>query len=141
MLSDEMTLGGLFLSALLSSTFFPGGSEVVLAALVAHNTHDPWVLLLVATGGNTIGSMITWGMGWMVKWWYPLSRLSKRLDVRAVSRLQQWGSPALLFAWLPLVGDPLCFAAGWLGMHGLMALVYIAIGKAARYAVIVWAMW
>ena len=139
--SDEMTLGALFLSALLSSTFFPGGSEVVLAALVAQNTYEPWVLLLVATSGNTIGSMITWGMGWVVKCWYPFSRVSKRLDVRAVGRLRQWGSPALLFSWLPIVGDPLCFAAGWVGMHGLVALVYITIGKAARYAVIVWAMW
>ena len=53
-----------------------------------------------------------------------------------MSRLRTWGSPALLLSWLPLVGDPLCFAAGYLRLPFALSLLFIALGKIARYAVL-----
>jgi membrane protein YqaA with SNARE-associated domain len=35
--------------------------------------------------------------------------------VRALHWLERLGPKACLLAWLPLVGDPLCAVAGWLG--------------------------
>jgi membrane protein YqaA with SNARE-associated domain len=55
---------------------------------------------------------------------------------RAVEWLRKWGSPALMLSWLPVVGDPLCFAAGFLRLPFLASLLFIALGKSARYAVI-----
>ena len=137
MSAEDLTLGGLFLSSFLSSTLLPGGSEVVLAALASQHRHDPWVLLGVATAGNTLGGMSSWGLGFLISWRFPLSGLSKPQHQLAVERLQQWGSPSLLLSWLPFVGDPLCVAAGWLRVNVLLALVFIAIGKALRYTAIV----
>ena len=71
---DDFTLGGLFLSAFLSSTLLPGGSEVVLALLANQNAHDPWLLLGVATAGNTLGGMSSWGLGRIIGWKYPSSQ-------------------------------------------------------------------
>ena len=67
---------------------------------------------------------------------YPAERLAKAGQRRAVARLRRWGSPALLLAWLPVVGDPLCLAAGWLRMSFWLSLLFIAVGKVARYAAI-----
>jgi len=134
---DDFTLGGLFLSAFLSSTVLPGSSEVVLAVIANQKAYDSWVLLSVATAGNTLGGMSSWGLGWVISWKYPFSKLSNRNQQRAIERIQRWGSPALLFSWVPVVGDPLCIAAGWLRVNGWLALLFIGIGKAVRYAAIV----
>ena len=134
---EDFTLGGLFLSAFLSSTVLPGSSEVVLAVIANQKAHDPWVLLSVATAGNTLGGMSSWGLGLLISWRFPFSKLSKPNQQRAIERIQRWGSPALLFSWVPMVGDPLCIAAGWLRVNGWVALLFIGIGKALRYAAIV----
>ncbi|GJL66100.1 MAG: membrane protein [Nitrospirales bacterium] len=137
MSAEEYTLGGLFLSAFLSSTLLPGGSEVVLAVLVSQRTYDPWVLWGVATTGNTLGGMTSWGLGLVMSWRFPVSRLTKVRHQQAVERVQRWGSPLLLLSWVPVIGDPLCVAAGWLRVNGFIALIFIGMGKALRYAVII----
>ena len=132
-------LWALFVSAFLAATLLPGGSEAVLAVLAVRDDYDPWLLLAVATAGNTLGGMSTWAVGRFFGWRYPASRFTQPKYDRPLRWLQQWGSPALLLSWMPVVGDALCLAGGWLRVHWLAALAWIAIGKAARYAVIVYA--
>lgn len=135
MLAD-VSLWGLFLSAFVSSTLFPGGSEVVLGVLAAERHYDPWLLLAIASLGNTLGALTTWLLGYLLARRFPLEDRLSTHQQRAVTWLRRWGSPALLLSWLPVVGDPLCFAAGFLRLPFLASLTFIALGKAARYAVI-----
>ena len=135
LISSEWSLWGLFLSAFVSSTLLPGGSEAVLMLLAANSAGDKLVLLAVATLGNTLGGMSSWALGRFIAWRFPARRFAAKQQ-RAIVRIQRWGSPALLLSWLPVVGDPLCLAAGWLRIHWLPSLVFIAAGKAARYAVL-----
>ena len=95
-----------------------------------------WSLLAVATLGNTLGGMSSWGLGRLLSWRYPMTDLTKSAHRRAVDRLRQWGSPALLLSWVPFLGDPLCVAGGWLRIPWLVSLVYIGLGKGIRYAVL-----
>ena len=129
-------LWGLFLSSFLGATLLPGGSEVILALLAANGEHDNLTLLAVATLGNTLGGMSSLLIGRMIAWRYPTQKMTHPRRLRAMQHLQKWGSPLLLLSWLPIVGDPLCVAAGWLRIHGGLALFFIAAGKAARYAMI-----
>ena len=131
-------LWALFLSAFLAATVLPGGSEAVLAILTVRDEYDPWLLLAVASAGNTLGGMSTWGVGRCVGWWYPASRFTQPKYHRPVRWLRQWGSPVLLFSWVPIAGDSLCLVSGWLRVPWLAALCWIAVGKAARYGVIVY---
>ena len=137
MSAENFTLVGLFLSAFLSSTVLPGGSEVVLAVIANQKTYDPLVLLCVATAGNTLGGLSSWGLGRLVSWKYPSSKVSKPNQQRAIARVRRLGSPVLLFSWVPVVGDPLCIAAGWLKVNVWIALLFIGLGKGLRYAAIV----
>jgi membrane protein YqaA with SNARE-associated domain len=134
----DASLWSLFISAFLSSTLLPGGSEAVLAYLATDSTYAPWTLLSVAAVGNTLGGMTSWGVGWLIAVKYPARGLVKPAQQQAVLRIQHWGSPALLFSWLPLVGDPLCVAAGWLRMSWLASLLFIGVGKTARYAALLY---
>ena len=133
---NDLSLWGLFVSAFVSATLFPGGSEVVLAALGYGHHYRLGTLLGVATLGNTLGGMSTWLLGWLLAKRYPLDRLRRAGQLRAIAQLKKWGSPLLLLSWLPIVGDPLCFAAGWLRMNAVLSALFIGAGKAARYAVI-----
>ena len=133
-----MTIWFLFFSAFISSTLFPGGSEAVLAYLVSDATHPLFLLITVATIGNTLGAMTSWGIGRLVSIRYSTEKLAKESQQKAVTRLQHYGSPILLLSWLPVVGDPLCVAAGWLRIHWLHSLVFIAVGKLLRYIVVVY---
>lgn len=123
-------LTGLFISSFISSTLLPGGSELVLTLLDQQGTYSAMVLLTVATAGNTLGGMTSWWLGDF------LSRRMRPLNEerqKAVARMETYGAPLLLLSWLPVIGDPLCVAAGWLRVRFLWALLFIAIGKAARY--------
>ena len=133
-----MTLWFLFLSAFVSSTLFPGGSEGVLAYLVSDAAYPLLLLVTIATLGNTLGAMTSWGIGRLISIKYSTEQLSKESQQKAVERLQKYGSPILLLSWLPVVGDPLCVAAGWLRIHWLPSLLFILIGKLLRYVAVVY---
>lgn len=126
----------LFVSALLSSTLLPGGSEALLAYQVGQSP-DQWLLLVgVATAGNTLGSYITFLMGLVLARLYPLKLLEKRSHQRARRWIERYGHWVLLLAWLPVVGDPLCLVAGWLGLSLWKSAVAILIGKLLRFMLV-----
>jgi len=133
-----MSLWFLFFSAFISSTLFPGGSEAVLAYLASEAEHPLFLLVTVATLGNTLGAMTSWGIGRLISIRYSVEKLSKTSQQKAVERIQKYGSPILLLSWLPVVGDPLCVAAGWLRIHWLWSLVFISVGKLLRYIVVIY---
>lgn len=137
-MTESVSLLWLFFSSFISSTLFPGGSEISLGYLVVKGEHPVLVLLLVATTGNTLGGWLTYGMGYWVASRYPARELSeKRGYVQAIAWLKRYGVWALLLSWLPVVGDPLCFLAGWLRLSPGLSAFLIMIGKLVRYTVIV----
>ena len=131
----EETIGywGLFLSAFISSTLAPGGSEAVLAYLVNENQFNVINLVFVATVGNTLGAMTTWFLGFLTAKKFPAEELLSNKKQKALDYVRRWGSWSLFFSWLPVVGDGLCFAGGWLKLPLLLSCLFIIVGKAARY--------
>ncbi len=130
-MSDTASLYALFISSLLAATLLPGGSEAALFAVLKAYPEMLWVALAVATIGNTLGGMVTFAMGWLL----PQSHIQSQ-QLKQVEKLRHYGSPALLLAWVPLLGDALCLAAGWLRLSWWQAGLFMAIGKFARYGVI-----
>lgn len=123
-MSDAFSLGALFTSSLLAATLLPGGSEAVLFGVLKNNPDIFWLALGLATLGNTLGGMITFGMGWLL----PQTQQLKHVD-----KIRRYGAPALLLAWVPLLGDALCLSAGWLRLNPWLATLYMGIGKFVRY--------
>lgn len=127
----------LFVSSFLASTILPGGSEAVLVYSLMNSDISAGVLLLTATIGNTLGGLSSWLIGWWLNLRFPLSGLDKPEHRRALERIRRFGAPVLLASWVPLIGDPLCVAAGWARISFVRALLFIALGKALRYSAIV----
>lgn len=141
-------LAALLVVSLLSATLLPGGSEAALLALCAL-TPSIWPSALgVATLGNTLGGVVTYGMAWGAQRAFARARLRGHeqpsdadetgrpaQDTRAARWLQRFGPKACVLAWLPGVGDALCAAAGWLRLPFWPCVAWMALGKLARYAV------
>lgn len=130
----------LFFSALISATLFPGGSEALLLYQL-HEGGNALSLVLIATAGNVLGSLITYAMGRAGN--EAVHHHWLRISEDALARAERWfarfGLPTLLFAWLPVVGDPLCLVAGLLRCRVMAFVLLVTVGKLARYALLAWA--
>ena len=127
-MDPALGLSGLFVSAFVSATVLPGNSEIVLAALLAHAPELKWPALGVATLGNTLGGLTSYAIGRFLP--------QPKTDSRALAIARRFGVPALLLSWVPVIGDPLCVAAGWLRLNPWLSALLMAVGKFARYVVI-----
>jgi len=150
----EVGLSAIFFISLISATLLPLGSEPAVFAYVKLAPHMFWPAVLVGTAGNTVGGAISYYMGkgayrayarWREKHpvarppaLQPISAKPQHAGGRWHERIQPWlqrmGPSALLFSWLPIVGDPLCAVAGWLRLSIWPCVLYMAIGKFLRYA-------
>lgn len=154
-LSDFSQLGyfGLFMSAFLAATILPLSSEVVLSALVLSGLPSV-TLVIVATVGNVLGSLVNYGMGYAAADWissdaHPNSRIKRRIKkwfavsaenrVKAEQRFGKYGLWALCFAWVPVIGDPLTVIAGALRIKLLWFVLLVTLGKFLRYVAVVYA--
>ena len=122
----ETGLWALFAAAFVSATVLPANSELVLAAVLRADPGDKWLAVAIATLGNTLGGLTTYFLGRLV----PARTLPAARWVAAVRR---YGAPALLLSWVPIVGDGLCAAAGWLRVPAWAAALAMAVGKFLRY--------
>ena len=129
-MSDTASLLSLFFGSFFAATLLPGGSEAVLIGVLKGYPETLWPALLIATAGNTLGGIVTFGMGWL---------LPQTQQLKHVEKLRHYGTPVLLLAWVPLIGDALCLAAGWLRLNWWQAALFMALGKFARYWVIAFA--
>ena len=126
-MDSATSLWALFASSFLAATLLPGGSEVVLYAVLKSHPETVWSALAVATVGNTLGGLTSYGVGRLLPQTKPL---------KGLALMRRYGSPVLLLSWVPIIGDALCVAAGWLRMNVALAALSMAIGKLARYALI-----
>ena len=128
---------GLFTSAFLAATILPLSSEVVLSALLLSGM-DMTLLVTVATIGNVLGSVTNYGLGYGGGEFFKrkFSTASEKEINASLARFEKYGMFSLLFAWVPIIGDPLTVAAGVLRVNMLGFLILVTIGKLGRYIAI-----
>jgi len=134
----EISYLTLFSIAFLAATILPFSSEVVLVGLSAASG-EKIPLLVVASFGNVLGSSFNWVLGKYTrnletKKWFPFS--TNQLQ-KASFWITKYGKWSLLFAWLPIIGDPLTFIAGVVRLRFVPFLILVTIGKVSRYILII----
>jgi membrane protein YqaA with SNARE-associated domain len=121
-------LATLFATSFVAATLIPLPSEAALFAYVHVRPQETALAVAVATVGNTAGGMTSYLIGRLLP--------SKRIDARAIERVRRYGAPITALTWLPVVGDALCVAAGWLRMNALAVLAFMTAGRLARYILV-----
>lgn len=133
----ELGYFGLFLASFLAATILPLSSEVVLTLLLLTGL-NPTALVVVATTGNVLGALLNYVIG---------SRggtllLKKVFEIppatleRSLQTFKKYGILSLLFAWVPVIGDPLTMIAGTLKINISLFLLLVTTGKLLRYIII-----
>lgn len=127
-MNEWLSYGSMLTSSFLSATLLPGSSEALLVGLVMTGNVSVILLVVIAALGNTLGGLTNIVIGRFI----PLKNQGRWHDTAAVW-LRRLGPAALLFSWLPVIGDLLCVVAGWLRFSWLPMVVFLAVGKTLRY--------
>ncbi len=125
----------LFALSFLAATLIPLGSEPYLIALSLKGEHPLLVLWLVATLGNTLGSMVTYWLGTYgkTKW----MGLKEKHKIKYTPWIEKYGPFVGLLAWLPLIGDILALLMGLLKTPKRVSFLCFLIGKGIRYGLVI----
>ena len=128
----------LFIISFLAATILPFSSELTLSGLMATSSFDNLLLLVFASLGNILGSVVNWILGFYsrnlsTKRWFPFKDKQIEKSSKWFNRFGRW---SLLFAWVPIIGDPLTLVAGLLRVKFVEFLILVTIGKVSRYLII-----
>ena len=127
-------LWGLFMGSLLAATVVPFSADVLLVGMLIAGIHPPLSVIVVATLGNWLGGITSYGIGRAGKWeWIEKLRVSRESLVKQKARVDQYGAPIALLSWLPFVGDVFAVALGFYRVKFVPSAIYMLIGKAARF--------
>jgi membrane protein YqaA with SNARE-associated domain len=126
----------LFTLSLLSATLLPMGSEALLLYDISQG-HHLLLLLLFATLGNTLGSLINYLLGEKgVAYLLQKNIANQRQLDRAHRHFQKYGMWALLLSWVPIIGDPITLVAGALKYDMKQFIMIVFFAKGMRYIVV-----
>ena len=134
-----MDLGylGLFLGSFLAATIVPFSADVLLVGMLIAGG-DMWIVVAVATLGNFIGGLTSYGVGRAGRWeWIERLGVSREKLERQKSRVDRFGAPIALLSWVPFVGDVFAVALGFYRVRFVPMAIYMFIGKCARF--VMWA--
>ena len=140
MLGELSAYVGLFLLALVAATLLPAQSEAALVVLLLSGDYSTAGLLAAAIGGNTLGSLVNWLLGRSIEHyrnrrWFPANAEQWARAQRWYHRYGRW---SLLASWVPVIGDPLTVAAGFLRTPFPLFLALVSLAKFGRYGVLLW---
>lgn len=136
---SEYGYWGLFAASFCAATILPFSSEAILVILLAHG-YDPVATVATATAGNVLGSLTNYGLGFfgsrMV--FHSFLKMPEQKIRAAMYRFRKFGAASLLFAWVPVIGDPLTVVAGMLKINFVLFITLVTIGKGLRYIFVAW---
>ena len=125
----------LLIISFLAATILPLSSELILSTMLLTDSFDKYLLLVVASFGNILGSSVNWYLGKKIlifkdKKWFPAN---ERQIAKGEIYFKKYGIWSLLLAWVPIIGDPLTVVAGILRVKFFTFLILISISKISRY--------
>ena len=132
----------LFGISFLAATILPFSSELSLAGLISSSNFNNSLLLIAASLGNILGSVVNWLIGFYSRSfasnkWFPFNEMQITRSSKWFEKIGKW---SLLFAWVPILGDPLTLVAGLLRVRFLDFVILVAIGKVSRYLIVFYLM-
>lgn len=135
-MSDLYAYLGLFAAAFGAATLLPLQSEALLVALLLGSAQPAWALVLLASLGNVLGSLVNWWLGLYLerfrdRRWFPVS---ERRLLQAQHWYGRYGRWSLLLSWLPVIGDPLTLVAGIMREPLWRFMLIVTLAKTLRYA-------
>ena len=129
----EYGLIGLFVGSFLAATVVPFSADVLLVGMLVAGA-NPLATIVVATAGNWLGGITSYGIGRAGKWeWIERLHVNRESLERQKARIDRFGAPIALLTWVPFVGDVFAVALGFYRVKFLPAILWMLVGKGARF--------
>ena len=127
---------GLFIGCFLAATVIPFSAEILLVGAMVAGC-DPVTTFCVATLGNSLGSLTSYGMGYLGKWeliekYFHVSR--EKLEKQR-GKINKYGALLAMLCWLPFIGDVFAIGLGFYRINFPKCVIFIFLGKALRFGV------
>ena len=123
----------LFSTAFISATLFPLGSEALLIYDISQG-HNIYLLLIFATLGNSLGSVVNYFLGLKGEEYLINKKLlNEKYIIKAKTYFDKYGAWSILLSWLPIIGDSITFVAGVLKYDFKKFLILVVVAKFSRY--------
>ncbi|MDR3235394.1 MAG: DedA family protein [Prevotellaceae bacterium] len=128
---------GLFLVSFLASTIIPLSSDAALTGLI-YMDFNVWTCILIATAGNFLGGLTTYGLGYLGKWEFIEKYFKKsKTEIAGFQRkVKRYGIIAAAFSWLPFVGDMIALSLGFLRIKPAPVFAMMLLGRFIRFVVV-----
>ena len=124
---------GLFVGSFLAATVVPFSADVLLVGMLVAGG-SPWIVIALATTGNFIGGLTSYGIGRIGKWeWIERLGVKPETLERHKAKVDRWGAWLALLSWVPFVGDVFAVALGFYRTKFLPSAIFMLIGKAGRF--------
>ena len=135
----ELGYAGLFFASFLAATIVPFSSDAIVVGMVAGG-YDAFWTITIATIGNTLGGLSSYGLGYLGKWdWIEkYLKIKKEKLEKMQIRIKKYTGLAAFLTWLPIVGDVIAVALGLLKINVYKVTIFMTVGKLARYIAIVY---
>ncbi|MFQ6342466.1 YqaA family protein [Campylobacter sp. VTCC 70190] len=137
-LYDNISYLGLFIVCFLSSTLLPLASEAFVLGFVKLD-FNPKLVLLIASLGNTLGSLSTYALAYLGK-----EKILEKYFSKSLKKLEnfsinfaKFGSFFAFLSFLPLIGDIFALGLGFAKYSFVKTAIFIALGKVIRYYVLI----
>ncbi len=127
----------LFISAFASATLIPLGSEALLIYDIKEG-YNIYLLLLVATIGNSLGSLLNYYIGLKgEEYLVEKNYLKEQKILKIKTYFDKYGGFAILLSWMPIIGDPITLIAGVLKYDIKKFIFLVILAKFLRYLVLI----
>lgn len=125
------------MAAFIAATLVPFQSEIIFVALQVKSVAPVWLLIAVASVGNTLGSVVNYAIGLGIKQFevHPKFPISAAKMARAQNWFARWGVWTLLLSWAP-VGDVITVMAGVMRTPFWLFVLLVGVAKTGRYVVL-----
>lgn len=132
----ELGYIGLFIGSFLASTVVPFSADVLLIGMLVAGG-SPWIVIAVATIGNFLGGLTSYGIGRIGKWeWIERLGANPESIAKHKTKIDKYGAWVALLSWVPFIGDLLSVALGFFRVKFVSSAIFMFIGKLGRF--IVW---
>ena len=129
----ELGYVGLFIGSFLASTVVPFSADILLIGMLAAGG-APWVIIGVATVGNFLGGLTSYGIGRLGKWeWIEKLGANPEKIERHKAQIDKYGAWVALLSWVPFIGDVLAVALGFFRVKFVPSAIFMLIGRFARF--------
>ena len=124
----------LFVTAFVAASLFPGSPDAMLAYMMV-NKNSILLSITVATIGSYLGACLNYYLGLRIHKVKFLDKFkpSEKEFAQSTQRFLKWGQISLFFSWVPFVGDPLTFVAGYLKLDFIKFSIWILLGRIFRF--------